>query len=427
MQQDIRPAESWYEATATRAEYPVLRAHAECDVCVVGGGLAGLTTALECQRRGLRTILLEASRVACGASGRNGGFVSNGFALGIDSVAARIGDDAARELYRLSRLGTDYVRQTIATHDPSILMGKGGRVALRHRDDGSLKAYADRMNRDHGEELHYAGAEETRLHLVSSRYFESVASEKTFHIHTLSYGILLAQLASASGVAVHEHSRVEACVREGAHFVVRTAQGQVKCKHVVHCVSSLAPGLHRPSGRAMLPVATYVAVTEPLRQDVIRTSAAISDTRRAGDYYRLITDGRLLWGGRITTRVTEPARLADVMKKDMLSVYPALGNPRIDFAWAGLMGYAIHKMPLIGRDADGQWFATAFGGHGVNTTAMAGILVARGIAGVDDEWRRFTPFAPRWAFGQLGRLGVQGSYWWMQAQDRWEEARSARS
>lgn len=175
----------------------------------------------------------------------------------------------------------------------------------------------------------------------------------------------------------------------------------------------------------MLPVATYVAVTNPLQQDVIRTSAAIADTRRAGDYYRLVKDGRLLWGGRITTRVSEPQRLATLMLGDMLSVYPGLGAPTIDYAWAGLMGYAIHKMPLIGRDAEGQWYATAFGGHGVNTTAMGGVLVARGIAGEDDAWRRFTPFAPRWAFGQLGRLGVQGSYWWMQAQDRWEEAKSA--
>ncbi len=87
------------------------------------------------------------------------------------------------------------------------------------------------------------------------------------------------------------------------------------------------------------------------------------------------------------------------------------------------MGYALHKMPLIGRDLEGQWFATAFGGHGLNTTAMAGGLIARAISSGDDAYRRFTPFAPRWVFGQLGRFGVQGSYWWMQAKDRLDEAR----
>lgn len=427
MRQQIKTAASWYEATATRDVYAPLDGETHADVCVIGGGFAGLVTALECQRAGQQVVLLEGSRIACGASGRNGGFVSNGFALGVDGIVAKAGKAAAQELYRLSREGTAHVRDTIAAHEPSIITGHGGRVALRHRDDGGLKSYVEMMNRDFGEALRLSPVAETQAQLVSPRYFESVVSDTTFHIHTLRHGVLLGRLATAAGARIHEHSSALSCRKEGAAYRVRTAQGSVLAQHVVHCVSSLSPRLHGLTGRAMVPVATYVAVTNPLQQDVIRTGAAIADTRRAGDYYRLIDGGRLLWGGRITTQVSEPSRLGERMRGDMLSVYPGLGTPRIDYAWAGLMGYAIHKMPLIGRDAEGQWFATAFGGHGVNTTAMAGVLLARGIAGKDDEWRRFTPFAPRWAFGQLGRLGVQGSYWWMQARDRWEEAKSARA
>ena len=132
----------------------------------------------------------------------------------------------------------------------------------------------------------------------------------------------------------------------------------------------------------------------------------------------------MLWGGNITTRITEPGRLAEQMKRDMVATFPQLGNPRIDYSWAGLMAYALHKMPLIGRDAEGLWYATAFGGHGMNTTAMAGQLLAAAIAQGDDEYRRFAPFGPMWAGGQLGRLGVQASYWWMQLRDRTDEARS---
>ena len=170
-----------------------------------------------------------------------------------------------------------------------------------------------------------------------------------------------------------------------------------------------------------MPVSTYIGVTEPLEQNVIRTQSALSDTRRAGDYYRLIDQGRILWGGRITTRQSEPYRLADEMRGDMLKTYPKLGRPRMDFAWGGVMGYALHKMPLIGRDGDGHWFATGFGGHGLNTTAMAGCLIAHAIARGDDTYRRFAAFAPRWTFGPLGRFGVQASYWWMQARDRFDE------
>jgi gamma-glutamylputrescine oxidase len=265
---------------------------------------------------------------------------------------------------------------------------------------------------------------ETRAQLRSERYFESLSGGGAFHFHPLRYALMLAAKAESLGAQIHERCKALKVSRRGAGFHVATAQGSVACQHVVHCVSSLDRTIHAKSGRAVLPVATYVAVTESLQQSAIATASAISDTRRAGDYYRLISEGRILWGGRITTRVTEPRLLAERMKQDMLSVYPQLGNPVMDYAWVGLMGYALHKMPLIGRDADGQWFATAFGGHGMNTTAMAGKVIARAISSADDDYRRFTPFAPQWAYGQLGRLGVQGAYWWMQAKDRFDEAKS---
>lgn len=427
MRQAINVALSWYEATAARPVPTPLQGEVTADVCVVGAGLAGLTTALECAQRKLKVVLLEAGRVCSGASGRNGGFVSNGFAQGMEQVEARVGVDAARSLYRLSRIGTDYVRARITQADASIRMGDGMRVCVRYADDGGLQRHGERMASIYDENVQAAGVAETRTLLDSDSYFDSLYFPDAFHIHPLRYGLMLAEQAAKAGVAVHENSPARAVTREGTGFTVLTPQGRVKAQHVVHCVSSMDTSLHRPSGRAILPVATYVAVTEPLLQNLIRTRSAIADTRRAGDYYRLVGEAaqtRILWGGRITTRISEPGRLAESMKRDMLRTYPKLGDPRIEYAWAGLMGYALHKMPLIGRDRDGQWFATAFGGHGLNTTAMGGLLVARAIADGDDSYRQFTPFAPQWAYGQLGRLGVQGSYWWMQARDRLDEARS---
>jgi glycine/D-amino acid oxidase-like deaminating enzyme len=419
----FKTAESWYEATAQRKAYPVLVGHHEADVCVIGGGLAGLTTARECQARGFSVILLEAARLAGAASGRNGGFVSNGFALGVDKIVARVGLDQARALHALSRRGTDYIQAVIAANDPSLLMGQGMRVVLRHRDDGGLKAYGDMLRETFAEEVAYSGVDESRRNLDSARYFESLYFPKAFHIHPLRYGLAVAGLAEQKGARLFENSPALACEGSAGKFVVRTAQGEVQARHVVHCVSSLDARLHRATGRSVLPVATYVAVTEPLDQNVIRTTSAVADTRRAGDYYRLLPDGRLMWGGRITTRVSEPGQLANLMRGDIVSVFPSLGQPKIDYAWSGLMAYARHMMPLIGRDAAGQWYATGFGGHGLNTTTMAGLLVAEGIAGAGDDWRRFSAFPPLYGFGPLGRIGVQGRYWWMQLRDRLDESK----
>lgn len=427
MTQEIKKFETWYEATAQRSEgrqRDVL--NAPCDVCVIGGGLAGITAAHQLAHAGKSVILLEGKRLAWGASGRNGGFVSNGFALGASDLTASVGLQAAQALFALSGQGTELVRQNIARLDPSLKMGDGWIVALRHDDPNGAARWAETMNRDFGHPVSLLTTEQTRLVLRSQRYYQSVSDPSAFHIHPLRYALALAREAEALGASIYEGTPALSLKRDGANWVVETPGGSIRAHHVIVCVSSFDRGLLPRVGRAVLPVATYVAVTEPLSQDAILTGAAIADTRRAGDYYRIIDDGRILWGGRITTRISEPSKLAMRMKGDMVSVYPQLGDPAIDYAWAGLMGYALHKMPLIGRVGDGAWYATAFGGHGLNTTAMAGMLLARAIAGGDDEYRRFEAFAPGWAGGAFGRVGVQSSYWMMQLRDRLDEAKSRR-
>lgn len=419
-----KASQTWYEATAPAPAGEALRPPdgvEACDVCVIGGGLAGITTARELQKRGRIVVLLEAKQLAWGASGRNGGFVGNGFAAGIAEVAARVGLQNAQALYRLSAHGTEYIRREIQRLDASIKMGDGWITAQRVDDPAAARRYAAMMLRDFNEGLDVLSTEQTRAVLVSERYFQSLRNPRSFLIHPLRYARALADDAQHCGVKIHENTPALSVRKQRASFIVRTAHGEIHARHVVHCVASLDRRIHPPTGRAVLPVATYVAVTEPLNQDAIRTRSGIGDMRRAGDYYRLIPDNRILWGGRITTRVSTPFRLARMLKRDMLSVYPQLGDPKIDYAWSGLMAYALHKMPLIGRAPDGQWFATAFGGHGLNTTAMAGLLLARAIADRDDEYRRFAAFAPQWAGGPFGRIGVQASYWWMQARDRRDE------
>jgi len=187
-----------------------------------------------------------------------------------------------------------------------------------------------------------------------------------------------------------------------------------------------------PSGRlnaAILPISTYVVTARSAKLDeAIHFAGCLGDTRRASDYYRIVGTGegrRLLWGGRITTRRSVPPRLGERLAGDIRSVYPQLDDLAVEQAWAGMMGYAVHKMPLIGRIGDGLWAATAFGGHGLNTTAMAGRLIARAIADGDDSWRLFEPFSPDWGGGPFGRIATQLAYWRLQFLDRLEELRAS--
>ena len=419
---------TWYAADVGSADgYPAFAGSTDVDVCVIGGGLAGLTTALEMVRAGRSVVLLEAERIGFGASGRNGGFVAPGYALANGKIAKRVGLANAKQLYELSREGAEYVRATIAALAPAIKMGDGWLVAMRHPGREELKAEQTLMAAEFGARTEIWDLARTRAALKSERYHIGMFVPEAFHIQPLAYALALAREVTRLGGLVHEASRATGWRRRNATTQIDTAGGSVRASQIVFATGGYERGLFAPLARSVLPVATYIAVTEPLaaRADTaIATASAISDTRRAGDYYRRLPDGRILWGGRITTRRSEPERLAETMHGDMLSVYPQLEGSRMDFAWSGLMGYARHKMPVIGKAGDGLWMASAFGGHGLNTTAMAGQLIARAIVSGNEDWRQFEAFGAPWIGGPLGQVAAQFNYWGMQIQDRLDERRS---
>lgn len=417
--------ETFYHATAEPAAFddPL---PAETETVVVGGGLAGLTVADGLATRNRQVVLLEAKTIGFGASGRNGGFVSPGFAASAGAIEARIGREGARAVNALAADGAERVRRTIAAVErPDIIAGTGWLKVVRHGDGAPLRRIAE--SRDGVLEF----VERSRLGdlLVTKRYRAGLLDPRAFHIQPLSYARALATRARDAGATLKERSPVASLGRDGGGWQVLLADGaRIRARHVVLCGSAYQGGLWPALERALLPVATYVVASRPaddLLATAIRFKGCIADTRRAGDYFRLVpgTAGvRLLWGGRITTRRSLPPRLVEALRWDITAVFPQLRHLQLEAAWMGLMGYTRHKMPIIGRLDDGIWTATAFGGHGLNTTAMGGDLIAAAIADGDDQWRRFLPFHTRWGGGWPGRVAAQGAYWAMQARDKIDEA-----
>jgi len=419
--------DSYYVATlGNAAKRPALLRDMAVDACVIGAGLAGLTTALELLRAGKSVALLEAKRIGWGASGRNGGFVSTGFAGSAVEMVTRLGPKDAREAYQLSAGGTRYVRhQIMDLNMAGVLHGSGEIHAYRMKNAQTAMADCETVRKNFDHNLTYYDADKTRKLMQTTRYHHALYDPDNFNIHPLKYCHGLAHEIERLGGVIYEQSKAETLTRIKPGWRVSTKAATITAQHIVLCTSAYDFKLAPQVSRAMQPVATYVITTQPMTElldQVIATPASIADTRRAGDYYRRLPDGRLLWGGRITTRQSVPPRLADLMRRDMLTVYPLLGAAKTSHAWAGLMGYARHAMPLIGQIEDGLWMATAFGGQGLNTTAMAGCLIAGGVSGTDDRYKLFSPYKRSWAGGLIGRAGVQMKYWAMQMQDRLDEA-----
>ena len=417
------PVPSYYRATARPyAPYAPLQGKAHARVAIVGGGYAGLNTALGLAERGVReVVLLEREQIGFGASGRNGGFVFAGYSLGEQALLAQRGEARARAMFDLTTEAVQRIRRRVADYAIDCnVVDEGVIWANWFRDPAVLRRRQQLLAEHYGVQWQWLPQQELRERVRSERYHDGLYERDALHLHPLNYALGLAAAAVGQDVRVHEHSGVTGLTREGPQWRVRTAQGELLADQVVLACGGYLAGLQRAIDRAILPIATYMMVTEPLgaRLDqCLHTRAAVYDSRFAFDYYRVLPDTRLLWGGRISVRNRSPQSVQRLLTQDLLRVFPQLKGVKVDYAWSGLMSYARHQMPQVGGSDDGLWWAQAFGGHGLAPTSVAGELLAAAIATGDDRWKQFADYGLVSTYRPLGYLGAQAGYWWQQGQD----------
>ncbi|WP_322032514.1 FAD-binding oxidoreductase [Paraburkholderia sp. J76] len=396
------------------------------DVCIVGAGMAGITAALELLRRGRPVVLVEANRVSWGASGRNGGVVSPGYSTGFDSIARHIGAENAKKLYQMSIEGVDMVDANIR----ELKISEADRIhgVLRlSRHDSATEMITQRqwLAREFGYEVEYLSTPDVRQLLVTDKYRQGLLDERAFHFHPLNYARALVSEIERLGGRVFEDSEVVAIRDQGSRKRVMTARGSVTARDVVLSSGGYTGRLVPKLARSYLPISTYMMLTEKaggVIASAIRTRASIGDSRRSSDYYRLVDGGeRVLWGGMITTRRSDPSQLANHLRARMVDTYPQLADLEVQIAWSGKMAYARHLMPLIGRLQTGIWYCMGFGGHGMNTTAIGGRVIAQGITGESGRYQLFSAFGLPWNGGYAGVAAAQLTYWSYQVMDYMRE------
>lgn len=390
---------SYYEASVQRpAPLPPLRGGVRADVLVVGGGYAGLSSAIALAQRGYQVVLLEADRVCGGASGRNGGQFIVGLASGQGPFEDQLGLATARQVWDMSLDAIALLEQRVREFDIACDLRKGYMtVADSPRKARALESEVALLRTRYGfESALYTGSEVPK-HIGSTRYCAAAVEDTSGHLHPLKYGLGLLRAALALGVRVYEHSAVTALQR-GEPLLAHTAQGSVTAQFGVlagNCMlPEYGPQLAPDIAPRTMPVGTYLIATEPLTGDqcraLIPSGAAVCDNNFVLDYFRCSADQRLLFGGQVSYSTRTPSGLRTQMARRMASIFPALEAVAVEFVWGGFVDISMNRAPDFGRLGPNLYYLQGFSGHGVALTGLAGQLAAEAIAG---QAERFDVFA----------------------------------
>ena len=384
--------DSWYAASAGAApSYTSLKGGTDADICIIGAGYTGLSSAIHLAERGYKVVVLEANRVGWGASGRNGGHVGTGQRADQSSLEKWVGRETAGSLWQLGLDAVDLVCELAETHHIDCELGVGNlHMAAKASHALDLEHEVNQLTRDYGyTKASYVNREELAELTSASGMHGGMLDMGARHLHPLKYAHGLARAASSLGVTIYEQSPAVKW-RDNSQLQINTPQGSVTAKALVLACNGYLGKLAPTIAGNIMPINNFVIATEPLSSEqqraVTRDNHSLSDSLFVINYWKLSGDGRLLFGGGENYTSRFPKDIKRFVRPYMLNIYPELADVKIDYGWGGTLGITMNRMPDFGRVGSRIFYAQGFSGHGVPTATMAGKLLAAAIDGDSEKF-----------------------------------------
>ncbi|MFT5721592.1 MAG: gamma-glutamylputrescine oxidase [Motiliproteus sp.] len=406
---------SYYAASANdRRQRPSLQGEVATDICVIGAGYSGLSTALHLAEQGFSVTVLEASRIGYGASGRNGGQIVHGYSRDIDFIEKNYGHKTGAAMGQMAFAGGEIIRRLIDQYAIQCDLKPGGIFAACNAKQLAGLQAKQELWQSHGhQQLELLSAERMQQYVGSERYHGGLLDNSSGHFHPLNLVLGEAAALESLGGVIHEGSaviRVEPGTQANHHRArVHTDQGCVSADFVMVAGNAYLGDLIPKLQRKAIPCGTQIVATEPLsptlQQQLLPQGQCIEDCNYLLDYFRLSGDGRLVYGGGVTYGEREPNKIEALIVPKLLKTFPQLGGVKIDYAWTGNFLLTLMRLPQLGRIGSNIYYAQGYSGHGVTCSHLAGKVIADAIQG---QAERFDVFAglPQPAFPGGQRLRI---------------------
>ena len=385
---------TYYAATANPSpERPALQGDVHADVCVIGAGYTGLSTALFLAEAGVQVVVLEAVRVGFGASGRNGGQLVNSYSRDIDAVAQQVDAKAAKLIGDMAFEGNRIIRERIARYNiPCDLKNGGVFAAFNDKQMHHLEAQQKLWAKQGYDKVELLDKEQLRKIVHTDQYIGGSIDHGGGHMHSLNLALGEAAAIESHGGTIYEHSPVVK-IERGTSPVVHTAQGRVLAKRVVVAGNAYLGNLVPELAAKAMPCGSQVVTTEILSdemvQDLIPHGQCVEDCNYLLDYYRITGDNRLLYGGGVVYGARDPSNVEALIRPKMLKTFPQLKNVKIEFAWTGNFLLTLSRLPQVGILNNNIYYSQGCSGHGITYTHLAGKVLSEAILGRPERLQAF--------------------------------------
>ena len=369
----------------------------DVDICVIGGGLTGISSAINLSKKGYSVILCEARKIGWGASGRNGGQLGIGMRKDQFTIEKKLGLKHAKELWSLGLEAVEDVKNLIKENEIDCHLVNGVMsTACFEKDIDEYKFEIEHMAKNYDfEGYQFFNKEKIREEINSKMYLAGLLNSGSYHLNPLKLTIGLAKVAQKNNVKIFENTPIEKIREEGDRVQVMSKKGLIRANQVVVACNGYLDSILGSKKNKFMPINNYVVATEPLGEkrarQIIKNNYAVCDTRFIIDYYRFSEDWRMIFGGGETFTSNFVKNATSFVSKRMIKVFPQLQNVKIDYSWGGTLAITVNRLPHFGTLMNNKVsYAFGYSGHGLALSVLAGKLIGENIHGDHERFKFFS-------------------------------------